>query len=85
MLLVDPASTSGALIPDAVFATKVVKMPLKQYFSKVAFSGGHDLSTLAVADGRADAAFVASHRFMNTVCDRQGEARRLQHVCGRRR
>ena len=67
MLLVDPASTSGALIPEAVFANKVVKMPLNQYFGKVAFSGGHDLSTLAVADGRADAAFVASHRFMNTV------------------
>ena len=41
-------------------------MPLKQYFSKVAFSGGHDLSTLAVSDGKADAAFVATHRFMNT-------------------
>lgn len=67
MLLVDPASTSGALIPEAVFAKKVVNMPLNQFFSKVAFSGGHDLSTLAVADGRADAAFVASHRFMNTV------------------
>jgi phosphonate transport system substrate-binding protein len=67
MLLVDPASTSGALIPEAVFAPKVIKMPLKQYFSRVAFSGGHDLSTLAVADGKADAAFVATHRFMNTV------------------
>jgi phosphonate transport system substrate-binding protein len=67
MLLVDPASTSGALIPEAVFAKKVVNMPLNQYFGKVAFSGGHDLSTLAVADGRADTAFVASHRFMNTV------------------
>ncbi|HVO90043.1 MAG TPA: phosphate/phosphite/phosphonate ABC transporter substrate-binding protein [Casimicrobiaceae bacterium] len=67
MLLVDPASTSGALIPESVFATQVVKTPLKQYFSKVAFSGGHDLSTLAVADGKADVAFVASHRFMNTI------------------
>jgi phosphonate transport system substrate-binding protein len=67
MLLVDPASTSGALIPESVFAAKVVKTPLKQYFGKVAFSGGHDLSTLAVADGKADVAFVASHRFMNTV------------------
>jgi phosphonate transport system substrate-binding protein len=67
MLLVDPASTSGALIPEAVFAGKVVKTPLKTYFSRVAFSGGHDLSTLAVADGKADVAFVASHRFMNTI------------------
>jgi len=67
MLLVDPASTSGALIPDSVFVKDVIHVPLKQYFSKVAFSGGHDLSTLAVAEGKADAAFVASHRFMNTV------------------
>jgi phosphonate transport system substrate-binding protein len=67
MLLVDPASTSGALIPEAVFAQQVVKTPLKQYFSKVAFSGGHDLSTLAIADGKADSAFVASHRFMNVI------------------
>jgi len=66
MLLVDPASTSGALIPESVFS-KVVKMPLKQYFGRVAFSGGHDLSTLAVASGNADAAFVATHRFMNTI------------------
>ncbi len=67
MLLVDPASTSGALIPEAVFAAKVVKTPLKQYFGRVAFSGGHDLSTLSIADGKADSAFVASHRFMNTI------------------
>lgn len=67
MLLVDPASTSGALIPDTVFVKDVTRVPLKQYFGKVAFSGGHDLSTLAVADGKADAAFVASHRFMNTI------------------
>jgi phosphonate transport system substrate-binding protein len=67
MLLVDPASTSGALIPEAIFAKKVIKTPLKDYFSRVAFSGGHDLSTFAVADGKADVAFVASHRFMNTV------------------
>jgi phosphonate transport system substrate-binding protein len=67
MLLVDPASTSGALIPDTVFVEQVTHTPNKQYFGRVAFSGGHDLSTLAVADGKADAAFVASHRFMNTV------------------
>src|SRR5689334_13968309 len=67
LLLVDPASTSGGLIPEAQFGAKVIKTPLKQYFSRVAFSGGHDLSTLAVFDGRADAAFVATHRFMNAI------------------
>ena len=67
MLLVDPASTSGSLIPESQFGGKVIKMPLKQYFSRVAFSGGHDLSTIAVFDGKADTAFVATHRFMNTL------------------
>ena len=67
MLLVDPASTSGGLIPETQFGANVIKMPLKQYFSRVAFSGGHDLSTIAVFDGKADAAFVASHRYMNTI------------------
>ena len=73
MLLVDPASTSGSLIPESIFGGKVVKMPLKQYFSKVAFSGGHDLSTLAVFDGKADAAFVATHRFMNAITASKGK------------
>jgi phosphonate transport system substrate-binding protein len=72
MLLVDPASTSGSLIPEHVFGGKVVKMPLKQYFGKVAFSGGHDLSTIAVFDGKADVAFVATHRFMNTIDGSKG-------------
>ena len=66
LALVDPASTSGALIPEKVFS-KEVKQPLKEYFSKVAFSDGHDLSCLAVVEGKADAAFVASHRLMEAV------------------
>lgn len=66
LALVDPASTSGALIPDNVFS-KEIKSPLKDYFSKVVYSGGHDLSALSVKDGKADAAFVATHRFMETV------------------
>jgi phosphonate transport system substrate-binding protein len=67
LALVDPASTSGSLIPENVFP-KEAKIPdLKTYFSRVVFSGGHDLSSIAVAEGKADAAFVASHRFMETV------------------
>ena len=73
MLLVDPASTSGSLIPESQFGGKVVKTPLKSYFSKVAFSGGHDLSTIAVFDGKADTAFVATHRFMNAISSSKGK------------
>jgi phosphonate transport system substrate-binding protein len=65
--LVEPASTSGDLIPRAIFAMQALHEPLKEYFSKVVYTGGHDLSTLAVKEGRVDAAFVATHRFDNVV------------------
>jgi len=67
LALVDPASTSGALVPENVFPKESKTGPLKQYFSRVVFSGGHDLSSIAVMEGKVDAAFVASHRFMETV------------------
>ncbi|MCX5832911.1 MAG: phosphate/phosphite/phosphonate ABC transporter substrate-binding protein [Deltaproteobacteria bacterium] len=66
LALVDPASTSGTLIPRISF-TKVIKMPLEKYFKKTVFSGGHDLSTMAVLDGKVDAAFVATHRFDEVI------------------
>lgn len=65
--LVDPASTSGGLVPEVVFPKQAGIPPLKSYFSKVVFSGGHDLSAISVAEGKVDAAFVATHRFMETV------------------
>jgi phosphonate transport system substrate-binding protein len=64
--LVDPASTSGSLIPRISFA-KVIGMPIEKYFKKVVYSGGHDLSTLAVLDGKVDCAFVATHRFDEVI------------------
>lgn len=64
--LVEPASTSGDLIPRSIFA-KELGSKLEDYFSKVVYTGGHDLSTLAVKEGRVDAAFVATHRFDNVV------------------
>ncbi len=67
LALVDPASTSGGLVPEVVFPKSAGVPPLKSYFSKVVYSGGHDLSSIAVSEGKVDAAFVASHRFMETV------------------
>ena len=67
LALVDPASTSGAMIPAKVFPRERQLPPLQRYFHKVIFSGGHDLSALAVAEGRIDAAFVASYRLMEAV------------------
>lgn len=67
LALVDPASTSGGLVPEVVFPKSAGTPALKSYFSKVVYSGGHDLSSISVAEGKVDAAFVATHRFMETV------------------
>ena len=67
LALVDPASTSGGLVPEKVFPKSSGTPALKSYFSRIVYSGGHDLSSIAVAEGKVDAAFVATHRFMETV------------------
>ena len=69
--LTDPGSTSGNLMPRVVFS-KVIGSDLEKYFSKVVYTGSHELSTVAVVKGKVDAAFVASHRFDNVV--NKGEA-----------
>ena len=66
--LADPASTSGNLMPRVVFGDEIGTGPeLEKYFSKAVYTGGHDLSTLAVKEGRVDSAFVATHRFDNVI------------------
>lgn len=64
--LVDPGSTSGNLFPRIVFS-KEIGVELDKYFKKVVYTGSHELSTIAVAKGKVDAAFVATHRFDNVV------------------
>ena len=64
--LVDPGSTSGNLMPRVVFGD-VIGMDLDDYFSRVVYTGSHELSAVAVGEGKVDAAFVATHRFDNVV------------------
>jgi len=64
--LTDPGSTSGNLVPRVVFS-KVINTDIDNYFKKVVYTGSHELSTVAVHQGKVDAAFVASHRFDNVV------------------
>lgn len=64
--LTDPASTSGNLLPRVSF-TKVIGSDLEDYFSRVVYTGGHDLSAVAVIEGQVDAAFVATHRLDNVI------------------
>lgn len=64
--LVDPGSTSGSLMPRVVFSNDA-NVDFDQFFGRVAYTGSHELSTIAVKEGRVDAAFVATHRFDNVV------------------
>jgi phosphonate transport system substrate-binding protein len=64
--LTDPASTSGNLLPRVAF-TDVIGGELEDYFSKVVYTGGHDLSAIAVKEQKVDAAFVATHRIDNVI------------------
>lgn len=64
--LTDPASTSGNLLPRVSF-TKVIGQDLEDHFSRVVYTGGHDLSAIAVLEGQVDVAFVATHRLDNVI------------------
>ena len=64
--LTDPGSTSGNLVPRVVFS-KVIGMDIDNFFKKAVYTGSHELSTVAVHQGKVDVAFVASHRFDNVV------------------
>jgi len=57
--LVDPASTSGALLPRQAMKAQT-GMRLEDYFSRVSYAGSHTRAIAAVADGLVDAAFVSS-------------------------
>ncbi len=59
--LVDPASTSGALLPRLAVKNQT-GMELEEYFSRVSYAGSHNRSLMAVREGLVDAAFVSSDR-----------------------
>jgi phosphonate transport system substrate-binding protein len=65
---VDPSSTSGSLMPKSAFVQ--AKIDPEKDFKKVIYSGGHDASIIAVAEGKVDAASVADRIFAN-ACDKK--------------
>ncbi|MFQ5827932.1 MAG: phosphate/phosphite/phosphonate ABC transporter substrate-binding protein [Candidatus Methylomirabilia bacterium] len=67
LALTDPGSTSGNAVPRALFPREIGGATLEEYFGKIFYSGSHDASAVAVAQGRADAAFVASSNLSNTI------------------
>lgn len=67
LALTDPGSTSGNAVPRALFPEEIGNVTLEKYFGRVFYSGAHDASAVAVAQGRADAAFVASENLSNAI------------------
>ena len=74
---VDPSSTSGSLMPKAAMMDGHINP--ENDLKKVIYSGGHDASIIAVAEGKVDAASVAD-RIYAGACDEEG--RRLQQDQG---
>lgn len=75
LLLVDPDSTSGALIPKYAFA-KTLGVSLETHFGQIGYTGSHDQSVFRVLQGQADAAFVGSTNLATAVED----SRKIQEV-----
>lgn len=62
----DPASTSGAIIPQKMFPIDV-GAPVDQYFKSVLYAGSHEKAANLVHKGYSDAAFVASMRLDEAI------------------
>lgn len=69
-LFVDPASTSGHIFPRAKVIEElgVTNDEVEEQFKSVSFSGSHDASILAIVNGQADGAAVATD-VMETMID----------------
>lgn len=70
--LIDPASTSGALLPRQSVA-ELTGRDLDQHFKSVTYTGSHDRAIQAVSKRLVDAAFVSSSRL--TEAERLGRLR----------
>lgn len=79
LALVDPGSTSGALIPRHVFA-KQLGQPLESYFSQVGYTGSHTQSVNRVLAGQIDAAFVGSQNLATETASHPARERQVRVV-----
>lgn len=79
LALVDPESTSGALVPRHVFARQV-GAPLESYFAQVGYSGSHTQSVNRVLSGQIDAAFVGSQNLATVTASSPARERQIRVV-----
>ena len=75
---VDPSSASGHLFPKA--GLKGDGVDTDKYFSRVIFSGSHDASIMAVANGKVDAAAVADPIFQTAIAKGHVKAEDFQVI-----
>ena len=64
--LVDPASTSGGIVPRAALL-RMTGTPLEHWFGRVSFAGSHDAALDAVLNRHVAAAFVSDNRVSAAV------------------
>jgi len=79
LALVDPQSTSGALVPRHLFA-KQVGQPLASYFSQVGYTGSHTQSVNRVLAGQIDAAFVGSQNLATETAANPAKEKQIRVV-----
>lgn len=75
---VDPGSTSGYMVPAAAFITAGIT-PEKD-LSKVMYSGGHDATIVAVAEGKVEAGAVADRIFERGCAKGLADCNKLKTV-----
>lgn len=61
ILLTDPSSTSGALVPKQAFSTHIAE-PFSSFFGSEIYAGSHDKALIELLANKAEAAFVSSAR-----------------------
>lgn len=79
LALVDPDSTSGALIPQRVFTRQIGKS-LESHFSQVGYSGSHTQSVNKLLAGQVDAAFVGSQNLAAETLHDPEKAKRIRII-----
>lgn len=67
LALVDPDSTSGAMVARHNFSREITGQPLERFFGKVSYTGNHGKSIFSVLNKEVDAAFVSSSHLSDFV------------------
>ena len=75
---VDPSSTSGSLMPKSAMVE--AKIDPEKDLKKVIYSGGHDASIIAVAEGKVDAASVADRIYANACAKKAVDCSKIKVI-----